>query len=254
MDSSDQQARTDLLAVVSFVSNAYVYRMQRRIRRLRRLFHRTFRSMRPTPTAIREYDTLALAGEMTETATFGMGCFWGPDAQFGALDGVVRTRVGYAGGTTVDPTYHSLGDHTEVFQLDFDPDVVSYTDLLGHVFRSHDPRSQTRKTQYQNIVLTETAAQQKALEAFLQTRGLSTDAIDTRIERLSQFYLAEEYHQKYTLRSKRTFMDAFEELRYDDTQLRESPAAAKLNGYASGHDTAAVDELKTAGAAESNGV
>lgn len=110
--------------------------------------------MRPTPTAIREYDAQAPASEMTETATFGVGCFWGPDAQFGALDGVVRTRVGYAGGTKIDPTYHSLGDHTEVFQLDFDPDVVSYTDLLDHVFRSHDPRSQTRKTQYQNIVLT----------------------------------------------------------------------------------------------------
>ena len=228
--------------------------MQQRLRRLLRTFHRTFRPMTPTPTAIREYDTQAPASELTETATFGVGCFWGPDAKFGALDGVVRTRVGYAGGTKADPTYHSLGDHTEVFQLDFDPDVISYTDLLDHVFRSHDPRSQTRKTQYQNIALTETAAQQNALEAFLQTRGLSTDAIDTRIEPLSKFSPAEEYHQKYALRSKRVFMNAFEELGYDDTQLRESPAAAKLNGYASGHDTAAVDELKTAGAAESNGV
>lgn len=228
--------------------------MQRRFRRLLGTFLRRFRSMRPTPTAIREYDTQAPASGITETATFGVGCFWGPDAQFGALDGVIRTRVGYAGGTKVDPTYHSLGDHTEVFQLDFDPDVVSYTDLLGHVFRSHDPRSQTRKTQYQNIVLTETAAQQKALEEFLQTRGLSTDAIDTRIEQLSQFYLAEDYHQKYTLRSKRTFMNAFEELGYDEKQIRESPAAAKLNGYASGHDTTVVDQLKKGRAAESSDI
>lgn len=228
--------------------------MQRRFRRLLGTFLRRFRSMRPTPTAIREYDTQAPASGMTETATFGVGCFWGPDAQFGALDGVIRTRVGYAGGTKVDPTYHSLGDHTEVFQLDFDPDVVSYTDLLGHVFRSHDPRSQTRKTQYQNIVLTGTATQQKALEEFLQTRGLSTDAIDTRIEQLSQFYLAEDYHQKYTLRSKRTFMNAFEELGYDEKQIRESPAAAKLNGYASGHDTTAVDRLTKDGATESSDI
>jgi len=208
--------------------------------------------MRPTPTAIREYDTRAPASEMTETATFGVGCFWGPDAKFGALDGVVRTRVGYAGGTKADPTYHSLGDHTEVFQLDFDPDVVSYTHLLDHVFRSHDPRSQTRKTQYQNVVLTETAAQQNALEEFLQTRGLPTDAIDTRVEQLSQFYLAEDYHQKYTLRSKRVFMNAFEELEYDETRLRESPAAAKLNGYASGHDSTAVYELTHDRAAKSS--
>lgn len=208
--------------------------------------------MRPTPTAIREYDAQAPASEMTETATFGVGCFWGPDAQFGALDGVARTRVGYAGGTKVDPTYHSLGDHTEVFQLDFDPDIISYTDLLNRVFQSHNPRSQTRKTQYQNIVLTETAAQQNAVEEFLQTRGLSADAIDTRIEQLSQFSPAEDYHQKYTLRSKRTFMNAFEELGYDGTQLRESPAAAKLNGYASGHDTTAVDELINSAAESSD--
>nr|WP_222845448.1 peptide-methionine (S)-S-oxide reductase [Natronomonas salsuginis] len=154
------------------------------------------------------------------------------------------------GGTKTDPTYHSPGNHTEVFQLDFDTDVISYSDPVDHVFRSHDPRSQTRKTQYQNIALTEMAAQQNALEAFLQTRGLSTDAIDARIEQLSQFYPAEDYHQKYTLRSKRVFMDAFEELGYDATQLRESPAAAKLNGYASGHDSAVIGELEKNSAAE----
>jgi len=132
------------LPVVSFVSNAYPYRMQRRVRRLLRTLHRRFRPMTPTPTAIREYDTQAPASEMTETATFGVGCFWGPDAQFGALDGVVCTRVGYAGGTKTDPTYHSLGDQTEVFQLDFDPDVISYSDLLARL-PEPDPHSQTRK-------------------------------------------------------------------------------------------------------------
>lgn len=191
-----------------------------------------------TPTRIREYDRRATDSAETATATFGVGCFWGPDARFGAMDGVVRTRVGYAGGTTTDPTYRSLGDHTEVFQVEFDPGTVTYRDLLETVFERHDPRAQTRKTQYQNVVFAATADQRAALDEFLSSRGLTADGIATRVERLSRFYLAEDYHQKYTLRSVSSFMDAFEAAGYDDSEFRESPIAAKLNGDAAGHDVA----------------
>ena len=75
----------------------------------------------------------------TETATFALGCFWGPDASFGALEGVVRTRVGYAGGDKVNPTYKMIGDHTETIEIDYDPEVISYTELLEIFFASHDP-------------------------------------------------------------------------------------------------------------------
>lgn len=78
-----------------------------------------------TPATVREYDERAVDGEDTETATFGLGCFWGPDARFGAMDGVIRTRAGYAGGTKRDPSYHSLGDHTEVVHVEFDPALTS---------------------------------------------------------------------------------------------------------------------------------
>ena len=71
--------------------------------------------MELSPSVVREHDRAAPDPSETETATFGLGCFWGPDARFGALKGVVRTRVGYAGGTETDPSYHALGDHTEVF-------------------------------------------------------------------------------------------------------------------------------------------
>jgi peptide-methionine (S)-S-oxide reductase len=198
-----------------------------------------------TQTQIREYDRRAIDTEETATATFGTGCFWGPDARFGAVDGVVRTRVGYAGGTKRDPTYHSLGDHTEVFQVDFDPDTVTYRDLLGLVFESHTPQRQTGKTQYQNVVFAATADQRATLDEFLAARGLTADGIETRIEQLSRFYLAEEYHQKYTLRSVSSFMDAFEAAGYGDDDLRESPIAAKLNGYAAGHDVSVAGELPT---------
>jgi peptide-methionine (S)-S-oxide reductase len=195
------------------------------------------------PGPIRDYDERAPGRDETETATFGLGCFWGPDAQFGAMAGVVRTRVGYAGGTNPDPTYHALGDHTEVVQVDYDPDEVTDADVLARVFRSHDPNRRTRKTQYQNVVFSATPAQRETLESYLDENGLEADAIGTRIEQLTRFYIAEDYHQKYNLRSKRSLMEPFEELGYDDEALRESPAAAKLNGIASGNDVAAAEEL-----------
>jgi peptide-methionine (S)-S-oxide reductase len=189
-----------------------------------------------TPAAIRDYDGRATDSDETETATFALGCFWGPDAAFGALDGVVRTRVGYAGGTDPNPSYHDLGDHTEVFQADYDPAAVSYADLLDRAFRSHDPHSQPRTTQYQNVVFTTTPAQRDALDASLEANGLDPGGIQTRIERLSRFFPAEDYHQKHTLRSRERLATVFDEAGYDDDDLRESPAAAVLNGYAAGHE------------------
>jgi peptide-methionine (S)-S-oxide reductase len=189
-----------------------------------------------TPTVIREYDEQAPESDETETATFALGCFWGPDAEFGAVDGVVRTRVGYAGGTKSDPSYHDLGDHTEAFQVDYVPEEVSYRDLLERAFRNHDPHRQVRKTQYQNIVFTDTSVQRDTLEKYLEKNGLSPDGIETRIEELSGFHPAEDYHQKYNLRSRGTLIGEFEDAGYDDKDIRESSAAAKLNGYASGHE------------------
>ncbi|WP_432507957.1 peptide-methionine (S)-S-oxide reductase MsrA [Halorubrum ezzemoulense] len=196
-----------------------------------------------TRTQVREYDRRAAGAGETETATFGVGCFWGPDAQFGAVEGVVRTRAGYAGGTKRDPTYHSLGDHTEVVQVDFDPETISYRDVLERVFAAHDPRRQSRKTQYQNVVLVERAAQREALDEFLSARGLTADGIDTRVERLSRFSPAEDYHQKYRLSSASSLIEPFDAAGYDGAELRESPLAAKLNGYVAGHDVNVAEEL-----------
>jgi len=199
--------------------------------------------MTPTPTAIREYDRTAPDGDATRTATFALGCFWGPDAEFGAMEDVVRTRVGYAGGTKAGPTYHALGDHTEAVQVDYVPDGRSFADLLDTVFANHDPTRQTRKTQYQNIVFAMTPDHHQAIDAYLEEHDLPVDAIETRVERLEQFYPAEDYHQKYNLRSNPRIVNAFEEAGYGDADLRESPAAAKLNGQAAGHDVPPIPEL-----------
>jgi len=190
-----------------------------------------------TPAVVTAYDRAAPAPGETESATFGLGCFWGPDAQFGALPGVVRTRVGYAGGTEPDPTYRAIGDHTEVLQVDYDPRETTYRDLLRVAFRSHDHTRQPRKRQYHHLVLT-TGDQRGVVADYLAERGLDADGIATRVEPLDRVTVAEDYHQKHTLRSGGV-PPAFED--YDDRELRESPAAARLNGHAAGHDLPASD-------------
>lgn len=185
-----------------------------------------------TPTVLREYDKQAPTD--LATATFGLGCFWGPDATFGAVDGVVRTRVGYAGGTKTDPSYEVIGDHTEVVQVEYDPDAVSFRALLEKAFDQHSHAHQPGKRQYQHIVFTENPQQREDLEDYLDA-NINRERLETRLEPLSAFYVAEDYHQKYNLRGKRWITDEFRAAGYDDTDIRESPAAAKLNAHVAGH-------------------
>ncbi|MFB6156903.1 MAG: peptide-methionine (S)-S-oxide reductase MsrA [Haloferacaceae archaeon] len=199
-----------------------------------------------TPTLVEECDDDAPRPADTETATFGLGCFWGPDARFGAHEGVVRTRVGYAGGTKPDPRYHALGDHTEVVQVDYDPNRCPYRALLARAFEMHDPHHQAGKTQYRNVVLTASDAQRETLAAYLADNGYDPDGIATDVERLSRFHPAEPYHQKYSLRSNASLLGTLEDAGYGDERLRESPAAAKLNAVAAGHELPADDSLRVA--------
>ena len=108
----------------------------------------------------------AAAPAKTETATFALGCFWCPDAQFGVLPAVVRTRVGYCGGTLKDPTYHELGDHTESVQVDYDPAKLSFGQLLDKIWTSHNPCGVGGKSrQYMSVIFYHDEAQKKAIEA-----------------------------------------------------------------------------------------
>lgn len=182
----------------------------------------------------------------TATATFGMGCFWGPDALFGALEGVVRTRVGYAGGTTADPSYYSLGDHTEVVQVEYDPTALSYADLLEAFRANHDWASAPPKRQYRSVVLAHDDEQYEAATrrlAALEERTGRSPA--TAVERLDEFTRAEPYHQKYELRSTPVVGDELEAL-YGDAFV-DSTVVARLNGFAAGHgDAERFDELLAA--------
>jgi len=194
-----------------------------------------------TAADVRAYDERAPAPDETATATFALGCFWGPDAAFGALPGVVRTRVGYAGGTTPDPTYRDVGDHSEAVRVDYDPDRTTFADLLDVAVTNHDPARQAGKRQYHSILFHENDAERAAIEERLD--ALEVPRIATRVERLASFTVAEPYHQKFELADKRYATEPFEEAGYDGADVRESPAAAKLNALVAGRDVPELGAL-----------
>ncbi len=147
----------------------------------------------------------------TQTAVFGLGCFWGAERVFWNLDGVVSTAVGYSCGFTPNPTYEEvcsgLTGHSEVVLVVFDPDQISYARLLQVFFESHDPtqgmrQGNDRGTQYRSVIQYAGPEQEKlaraALEAYQeQLNHAKMDAITTSLEGPGPFYYAEEYHQQY---------------------------------------------------------
>jgi methionine-S-sulfoxide reductase len=152
--------------------------------------------------------------------------------------------VGYAGGTKESPTYHSLGDHTETIQIDYDPSQISYNDLLNIFWRNHNPSSRAWSRQYMAAVFYHNDEQKKLAE---ESRGREASKRDKRIQTqilpFTAFYRAEDYHQKYRLRRERHLLQEFERIYPADGDLVDSTAAARVNGYLGGHGTAG--ELKT---------
>jgi peptide-methionine (S)-S-oxide reductase len=145
----------------------------------------------------------------TEKATFAAGCFWGVEAEFSQIKGVIDTACGYSGGTTKDPTYQEVCSdrtgHAEVVQVEYDPAQVSYEALLEAFFNLHDPTTLNRQgpdvgTQYRSAVFTHTPEQDAAARAFkgkLERSGRFNRPIVTIVAPAGEFYRAEEYHQRY---------------------------------------------------------
>jgi len=173
-----------------------------------------------------------------ETATFALGCFWAPDSLFGSLDGVVRTRVGYAGGTTESPTYHNLGDHTETIQIDYDPTQISYEQLLDIYWDSHNPTVQPWSTQYMSIVFYHNSEQRElAMETKQREEANLGRPVYTEIIPFSEFHLAEDYHQKYYLQQVPELMNELAAIYPNFADFIDSTAVARINGYVGGHVT-----------------
>src|SRR5882724_3820413 len=144
-----------------------------------------------------------------EKATFGAGCFWGIEAAFRKIDGVKSTAVGYMGGTMKNPTYQdvcsSKTGHAEVVQVEFDPALVSYEQLLNVFWENHDPTTLNRQgpdvgPQYRSAIFFHTPEQEAAAKTSkeaLDRAGRFRRPIVTEITPASEFYRAEEYHQQY---------------------------------------------------------
>ncbi len=162
------------------------------------------------------------------------------DAQFGHLDGVIRTRAGYAGGTTADPTYYDLGDHSEAVQVDYDPERISYADLVAVFWDSHTCTSQSASRQYENILFYSNAEEERiALESKAQREAEAGADVLTRVEPLTAFYRAEDYHQKYYLRSEWLLRDYYLSIYPDLQAFADSTATARVNAYLAGYGTLA---------------
>ena len=149
-----------------------------------------------------------------EKATFGAGCFWGVEKAFRRIDGVTDAAVGYAGGTTRNPTYENVctgrTGHAEVVEVTFDPQRVGYDRLLEVFWACHDPTQLNRQgwdvgTQYRSVIFFHSPEQEKQAGESLQALQLSgkgdgnpgDDKIVTEISPASDFWRAEEYHQRY---------------------------------------------------------
>jgi peptide-methionine (S)-S-oxide reductase len=153
----------------------------------------------------------------------------------------VRTRVGYAGGTKKNPTYHSLGDHAETIQIDFDPERIAYERLLSIFWASHDPTSRSWSRQYKAVVFYHDEEQRNLAVATSDRLAERTGAtIHTEILHYEGFYLAEPYHQKYRLRSVRDIMAEFSAMYPLDVDFVNSTAAARVNGYVGGYGSLEV--------------
>jgi peptide-methionine (S)-S-oxide reductase len=144
-----------------------------------------------------------------EKATFGAGCFWGVEENFGRIPGVKSTIVGFMGGVTENPTYHQVCEgntgHAEVVHLEFDPSEVSFESLLRNFWSMHNPTTWHRQgpdvgSQYRSVVFCHNTQQENAalkVKEEIQKSGKYSKPIVTEIMPAAAFYRAEEYHQQY---------------------------------------------------------
>ncbi|MEE4297534.1 MAG: peptide-methionine (S)-S-oxide reductase MsrA [Wenzhouxiangella sp.] len=146
---------------------------------------------------------------MSSKATFGAGCFWGVEARFRQVPGVVDAKVGYMGGEVENPSYRQVctdtTGHVEVVEVEFDPDQVAYETLARAFFSMHDPTQVNRQgpdvgTQYRSVIFYHDEAQKAGAEAVrqeMERSGRFPGPIATSIEPAGVFWMAEEYHQRY---------------------------------------------------------
>jgi len=152
----------------------------------------------------------------------------------------VRTRVGYAGGSTENPTYRQLGGHSETIQIDYDPTKITYQELLDVFWDGHNATWPSASPQYASRIFYHDEDQREQAVESKERQAAQCDCqIHTKIVPLDEFNLAEDYHQKYRLRQSALFANQFSAMYPDEDDLIDSTAAARVNGYLGGYGTLA---------------
>ena len=158
--------------------------------------------------------------------------------------------MGYTGGTKDDPTYHALGDHSETVQLDYDPAVITYEELLTVFFKGHDATRRVGSRQYMSAVFHHDAEQERlAREAKAALERELGKTVYTETIPAATFYMAEDYHQKYWLQSSPEMVREFSRIYPDFKDIINSTAAARVNGIMGSHATldGTMEELSSYG-------
>ena len=160
---------------------------------------------------------------MVKEVLLAGGCFWGLEARFQAMPGVVETEVGYCGGTTENPTYQDVckdvTGHVETVRVVFDDAILSYRDLLEAFFRFHDPTDSAFPcsdfgSQYRSVIFFEDEEERDTAEAviaFLDVSGVYDQQVNTELHPACTFYPAEDYHQHYYQKHNLSIPDEAEE-------------------------------------------
>ncbi|PON39170.1 Peptide methionine sulfoxide reductase [Parasponia andersonii] len=189
------------------------------------------------PDRISETSRYPPSNHPLKTAVFALGSFWRSEAVFGCLNGVVRTTAGYSGGSKTNPEYRSLADHAESVQVEYDPRLISFRQLLEVFWSSHDSRQAFGQgpdvgNQYRSIIFTNgteesrLAAQSKERE---QAKSKAS-VVMTQIQSRGTFYPAEPEHQKFELKRNPFLLQLIGNL--PEEELEASSLATTLNGYA----------------------
>jgi len=181
----------------------------------------------PEPTGLR-YCMNSASLEFYNYAYFAFGWFWGNEALYGALDGVVHTYVGYAGGSTEDPTYNSIGDHAETVMVIYDPKIISYEELVDYYIENTVANIRPTSGQYRYIVFYENDKQGEYIKQ-LQEKRIENNQQYFTVKELTKFYQAEDYHQKYQLRLNKALFNQTLSLFSSEEELINSHLATKLN-------------------------
>lgn len=169
--------------------------------------------------------------ENIKKAIFASGWFWSPDAQFGVLDGILQTRVGYSSGEEKNPTYENIKDHSECVEILYDSNVIKYKDLLKILKSTYNSSYASVMKQYASIIFYQEEEEKKEAIEFLASLKKPNF---TQIKKMSDFYLAENYHQKYYLQLNK---ELFKDIRSNFNSYEEalfSKTSSRINGYLTG--------------------